>query len=277
MSTRFLVAKYVSDTKRMEPRNIGVVVWNNGCVIGRFLGDDSPIPRYLKVRNKTTYRKWLVAWKSQISKPVLEYAHGQTAQKSTPEFMDALQEWSKGNYLLVDGGIVAERVENRETEELTQYLFRQLVEAEEAIEKKEHEYARLRTGVSRLVKSVGVSSLPEWKEAQPQWYRAFGVLRSFDPDYTLGPLEKPYSIYNRVLLGDTKTFEIAAFHLGSFKESRNYPESRIAAFVVAPDNPTQQQKDNRDLLGHIATVIDITDETSARSLLEQTASLNGSD
>ena len=27
---RFLIAKYAPDLRRMEPRNIGVIVWNEG-------------------------------------------------------------------------------------------------------------------------------------------------------------------------------------------------------------------------------------------------------
>jgi hypothetical protein len=275
MSTRFLIAKYVPDTKRMEPRNIGVVVWNNGHIVGRFLGENSPIPRYLRVRDKITYQKWIAAWKSQLSRPILEYDRGRTANQSTPEFVDALQEWSKGNYLLVDGGIIQERVGDQETESLVQYLFKQLVEAEEIVEKKEHEYARLRTNVSRLIKSAGVTKLSDWRETEPTWYRAFGVLRNFYSDYVKGPIEKPYSIYNRVVLGDSKTFEATAFHLGSFQQSREYPKSRIAAFVVVPENPTTQQKDNREMLENIATVIDVTNPTYARDIFDKTISLNG--
>ena len=40
---RYLLAKYIPDPLRMEPRNIGVVLWAEGNVAARFVGEsDSP-------------------------------------------------------------------------------------------------------------------------------------------------------------------------------------------------------------------------------------------
>ena len=37
VSTRFLVAKYIPDMRRPEPRQIGVIVWTHGKLSARFL------------------------------------------------------------------------------------------------------------------------------------------------------------------------------------------------------------------------------------------------
>ena len=108
MNARFLVAKYAPDIKRMEPRNIGVIAWCDGCTDARFLGEDESPPRHLKIRDTRNYRKWLSSWRKQIAKPLLELGHGQIVEKSTPEFLDALREWSRDSFLLVEGGEIIE-------------------------------------------------------------------------------------------------------------------------------------------------------------------------
>ena len=43
-NTRFLVAKYIRDMRRLEPRNIGVVVWIDGMVAAHSLAKPRQTP-----------------------------------------------------------------------------------------------------------------------------------------------------------------------------------------------------------------------------------------
>jgi len=144
MSARFLVAKYIPDVRRMEPRNIGVVVWHGGHVEARFLGENDGPPRYIGVKDRTNYGKWLASWRAQLAKPFLEAGSGETINRSSPRFLDALCGWSRGNYVLVEGGDITESLDRDSLAEATEYLFSELVSHKETVEEKEHEYQHLR-------------------------------------------------------------------------------------------------------------------------------------
>lgn len=274
MSARFLVAKYVPDVKRMEPRNIGVIAWCDGCAEARFLGEDEAPPRRLGIRDTRVYRKWLSSWRKQIARPFVEVGHGQIVDKSTPEFLDALREWSRDSFLLVEGGEIIEAVDRTSLPALTEYLFRELVAEDEAKEKKEHEYQQLKTAATQLIKQSGLEGRPDFRRHEPTWYTAFGVTKSFSCD-VLGPMKEPYSIYHQTILSNQRTFDSTAFHLHWFRESRSFPKERCAALVVGSGQLTRDQLDNRQMLEQIATVIDVTDMHRARAKLSEIASLNG--
>lgn len=60
-SVRYLVAKYIPELLRNEPRNVGVIVWTPEKVDARFWGengednvDGRKIPEW--VRSQTTYK-----------------------------------------------------------------------------------------------------------------------------------------------------------------------------------------------------------------------------
>ena len=60
---KYLVAKYVSDPRRMEPRNIGVVLWASGRVAARFLESDEAE----FVGDKKTYARWIDYWRGLLA------------------------------------------------------------------------------------------------------------------------------------------------------------------------------------------------------------------
>ena len=74
---RYLLAKYIPDPLRMEPRNIGVVLWAEGNVAARFVGEsDSPdsgsrLPRRLGLPDRQVYKKWVQYWREQMERPSL--------------------------------------------------------------------------------------------------------------------------------------------------------------------------------------------------------------
>jgi hypothetical protein len=276
MSARFLVAKYIPDLRRMEPRNIGVIVWSDGLTHSQFLGDEEALPRYLGVKDKTVYGDWLQAWKLQLTKPALEVGRGEKVDRTTSRFVDALREWSRGNFLLVDGGELLDPCSEDNIEEVTQYLFAELVGQTQDTETRESEYQQLRTATAHLLKRSGLAARSDLRRDEPVWYRAFGVQKYFQCDLVLGPLNGPYSIYQRVPLLNSRTFDSTAFHLHWFRQSREYPKERCAGFILPPRGTlTNEQARNRDILEQLVTVIDVADEDRASVMLSQIASRNG--
>ena len=120
-SPKYLVAKYIADVCRMEPRNIGVIAWVDGTVVARFA--ESP-PKF--IRDKRAYRNWLYLWKHKIGQPVIESSdHTLRATKESPDFLEVLKATGKDNYVLMDGGSVLEQVDD--PNDLINYLFSTLV------------------------------------------------------------------------------------------------------------------------------------------------------
>src|SRR5262245_8525849 len=119
---RFLIAKYIPDLRRNEPRNIGVVVWSQGLVGMRFL--DSP----KFVENSRTYKEWVQFWTTKLSKDALPGRRGnEPTPKTSPDYLDVFRETGKENYVLVDGGFLLEQVEAADLPDLTDHLFETLV------------------------------------------------------------------------------------------------------------------------------------------------------
>lgn len=94
MSATYWIARYVPDTFRNEPRNVGVVVALNGVVAARFLGEradgvfDGRLLRGLS--HPQVYGQWRAYWRSKLNVPALE----------------RISRKASGNYYLSSGGEV---------------------------------------------------------------------------------------------------------------------------------------------------------------------------
>jgi hypothetical protein len=132
---RFLIAKYVPDVFRNEPRNIGVVLWSPDGVAARFAGEradapgeinDADVPPF--VVSPVAYKQWVRYWRRELSSEcVRPTAGGPPVGRSAPEYLDALRETGPGNYLLTDGGRFAEPVPAVELPQAVDYLFERYV------------------------------------------------------------------------------------------------------------------------------------------------------
>lgn len=120
---RFLIAKYIPDVFRNEPRNIGVVLWTPDGVVARFLGekpdapgevDDAGIPEF--VNSKHAYKQWVRYWRRELA--------GATAEST--DCLDSICRTGGGNYLLADGGVVSDFKPSR-MPDLLDRLFNQMV------------------------------------------------------------------------------------------------------------------------------------------------------
>ena len=128
-SARYFVAKYVSDLQRMEPRNIGIILWTPAGASARFLAErpDQPgqvdgrsVPPF--VTSTGAYKQWVEFWRGELAdRPTRT---GRLLQR----WFDNLRQTSRGNFCLAEGGTVIDEVRPQDIEELTNDLFRKLVE-----------------------------------------------------------------------------------------------------------------------------------------------------
>jgi len=135
----YLIAKYIPDLSRMEPRNIGVVAWANGDLAARFIGqktqqasevDGRSIPSF--VTDSYAYRQWIGFWVEETSgKTICDLRSGKEFSAEEPDCLMALKETGRDNFILEDGGFLLDELPAGETvSDLANYLFETLVSQE---------------------------------------------------------------------------------------------------------------------------------------------------
>lgn len=133
MTPVYLVAKYVQDVFRMEPINIGVILWSNGRAASRFLGvslhngmievNGSRLRNWCNSRE--AYEQWIEYWMEKMA---------QAATVSDGKgFIDEMTITNRnaGNYWMVEGGILLDELEPDNLESAVDELFGQLVPSSE--------------------------------------------------------------------------------------------------------------------------------------------------
>jgi hypothetical protein len=135
-TARYLVAKYISDLHRMEPRNIGVVLWAAGKVSARFLAekpgelgavDGRSLPGF--VASSSAYKQWVHYWRDELGKNL---PNGCSESR-----LEDLKNSSRGSFVLVDGGVLLEETASMFLPKMTDHLFHKLVETSGSEESKD--------------------------------------------------------------------------------------------------------------------------------------------
>jgi hypothetical protein len=144
--TKYFLAKYIPDMHRFEPRNIGVVIWSHLGIEARFLAENPSHPGDVDgrcipdwVTSHNAYRQWVRYWRDALSENSIEPLRGgEVVPASSPAFMDALRETAQGNFMLLESGVVMDKVGEQDLPAVANQLFAQLVlEAASAEEPKD--------------------------------------------------------------------------------------------------------------------------------------------
>ena len=135
-NTKYLLAKYIPDLYRFEPRNIGVIVWSPLGVEARFLAefpnrpgevDGRFIPNFVASAN--AYKQWIRYWRDAITGAFLRpLGGGEVVSSSSPRFIETLQQTARGNFVVVDAGSVLDEISEEELPTIANQLFAQLIE-----------------------------------------------------------------------------------------------------------------------------------------------------
>ncbi len=144
-TAKYLLAKYVPDLRRVEPRNIGVVLWSPAGVEARFVGekpgrpgevDGRSIPSY--VRSPAAFKQWITFWRAELEKnEIAPITGGASVARSSPGFLKVLEGTSKGQFVLTEGGILLDPISEDELPQVVDHLYADLVEATPAEESRD--------------------------------------------------------------------------------------------------------------------------------------------
>ena len=191
-AAHYLIAKYVPDVFRNEPRNIGVIVWSEFEVAARFFAADESgnvdkrrVPDFVDA--KDIYKQWVKFWHAEIEKPKIEFI-GRTrqAERSSPEFIEALQTTARGNYFLQDAGVVLEEVRRDNLRKVLDQLFHSLVASLEA-EEKEDSSEILVEACDSVISSSKLARSKNFRRGQLYTCElAPGIVETFEFDFAYG-------------------------------------------------------------------------------------------
>ena len=113
---RYLIAQYVPDMFRREPRNVGIVLEKAGCVVCKFIGETESgwDPKKLRwANNPNAYRLWVDHWRKQLDKYVAAWPSERL-------------ESDGATFALIPGGELLETGSDT-PQEVCEYLYRLLV------------------------------------------------------------------------------------------------------------------------------------------------------
>lgn len=269
-TVRFALAKYVPDLQRMEPRNLGVVVWaEGGIVASRFLGENSKNHLAIVEReSRRAYRQWLTYWKYYLNSHQISDKQGNLIERTKSEFFDALLHKSKEQFRLVDSGHFSHKLSENELADVVNDLFVRLVEKPGMLHS---ELTELKESCDKLFEAL--ESPVKLHHNFPLPSRVFGVHRTFTVDYVFGETGKPAACLQRVLLTRHQSLDSNAFLFQALTREREspFPKENCAALVTKDQPIGNEGLAGLNILSQFATVIDVSSATALREL-EQIAS-----
>ena len=289
--TQFLVAKYVPDLIRNEPRNIGIIVWSEAGVAARFQGVDKygdftsrNIPSF--VQSPPAYKQWVKFWLSEIQKDEVEFiGSSKIVTKASPDFVDALLTTGKGNYFLDKGGAVMENITPDKLPKLVDELFANLVnDTPEPVEEKDStEYLEIQCEETIQKTKLVKNKFFKKQGMTVQCPIATKVTESIAFSYAIGngapvwlgqkvPLRKYPS--ERDLIIDAWLLRFRAV-----VDEKFVPKDRLAAFVCPTDAQMRDKaiRNGLDALASRARVVNLNNRQEAQAALDEIAEIQVSE
>lgn len=262
---RFLLAKYVADLSRMEPRNVGIFLWHKSTLASRFLGDDE-VPF---VNDVDTYRQWIDAWSAVATDGTIECIPGEPVSISKEACIDALLTHQEGNYVLVDAGFVPKTLTKKEMPLAVDYLFDQLVAHAQSKTSTTGSSGQnsLASVCDSLLEKIGLQLGSDFRRNQSIERPVYGVPRHFHCNYVFGP-DQPQAVMQRARLSHEQNVNSAAMLMHTLIETSFMPPERCRFLVQSRDINSEAAEEGLNLLKSLCPVIHV-DESAADEQIKE--------
>lgn len=273
---RYLIAQYAADPRRMETRNIGLILWANGKAEARFLQDQEAED---VVSDIATYHRWVDYWHKQTYAKVLEIPGQAPIPKSDPAFIDGLLKTQKGNYLLFDAGFVSQPVPAESVGDAAAFLFDQLVATRRStIQTAEHD--SITSIANNAFSAAGVADRENFFSNCKAQCKVFGVEQILTFNWGLGHETEENekgnrnghadqqhldAVFQRVPLKQQFVFGTAAMFYSLQDAKKIRGKNRCASLVLVPEEEKDKPSVVKSLrtLSKVSEVIDLSDERNA--------------
>jgi hypothetical protein len=281
---KYLIAKYIPDLARMEPRNVGIIVWSPDGVEARFAAekinqpgviDGRSIPAFVGSAN--AFRQWIEFWRAELRKPEIETAEGSRIPQSAPAFLSALQSWNRGNFVLTEGGFLLDPVASDDLSDLADHLFQKLVDSPTTDEIRDPTLDEL---CDRLIGETNLSRDPHFVSRYPvECPIATNTTETFEFShaYRNGTLQR---LYQRVPFPKRKrdlrkTVHDSAWMLEKVIGANVVTREQSGLLVYATEELQNERpiREAFDVLATVGRVFNLCDYESVRSEFESLPSL----
>jgi hypothetical protein len=262
---QFLIVKYVPDLERMEPRNVGVILWDDGGgAVARFYGegqeDSTPrAPTFIDKKNRVVYAEWVRYWHRNLAKPALNGVSRESAK-----FVDAIKRRSRDNYIVVEGGRLTTSINPDERRAALDEIFQRFVGEEPPV-------VKLKQACDKAIKNA----IPrEQRETNYpiECLVAGRVTHTFHFNYATRPLGNLVrSLFQRVDLEQEASVNSATLMLQSAND-RGMRVDQCGALVV---NDALYHPDATEMLRQFGTLINVANADDARYIIRRMSGLNG--
>lgn len=278
--TRFLIAKFAPDVRRMEPRNFGVVVWSDGVFAAHFAGEkttDGKIairpPAHLHVESTNAYRQWIEYWRLMMSKPALKNEQGVLVKRADPAFVDVLKTKSREQFMLVDAGVLLESITRKDLPIVLKDLYDDLVARPTDQESPHAEAAvKLRTACRRAFDESGLSKRKDYHVDYPCHFHVGKSKRGFIFDVGLHD-RRPKAIFHRITLWNPDDVDSMALRFKGVRDEFDLKKEQCSALVyLSPDDlKDKATKSAFEMMRELVKVVNMTDESAAVSYFRRVA------
>jgi len=281
-AARYLIAKYIPDVQRMEPRNIGIIVWSPDGVEARFAAEHQDRPGDVDARNlplfvnsQGTYKQWVSFWRSQLDKPVMEPVRGgEPIERTSIDFLEALIATSTANYMLCEGGHILDYVSPDTMGHLADQLFRRLVDPTEPEEVRDPDLDEL---CDQLIDEAKLRSNPYfirygYRVQCPirDGARSKVVTYEFSHAFKNGELQR---LYQRVPLSKQRTTLRKTAHDSAWMFEKVIQQNIITreqgAMLVNVSEEQLENKEIADILDELCTVTRVLNVKDRKKILAE--------
>ncbi len=273
-TTKYLLAKYIPDMHRFEPRNIGVIVWSPLGVEARFLAeypnrpgdvDGRSIPGF--VTSASAYKQWIRYWRDSFAREGIHPVRGgEVVPASSAAFIEALQQTGRGNFVIADAGSVLDAVGEEELSAVADQLFAQLVEANVADEPRDIGFDEL---CDSLMERAHLKQHRNFHDRFPVRCTVRGVEEEFQFSHAIanGTLERAYQRFP-IPKGKgrlQKNRDATAWMLESLLNNHLITPDKTVLLVDATGEQAAQTEVEKSLrlLGSMSRVVNIHNESEA--------------
>jgi hypothetical protein len=273
-TTKYLLAKYIPDLHRFEPRNIGVIVWSLLGIEARFLAEyhDRPgevdgrsIPNF--VTSASAYRQWIRYWRDAIAGTSMRpLGGGDVVSSRSPGFIDVFQQTARGNFVVVDSGSVLDDISEEELPAVADQLFAQLIEVNTTEEPRDIGFDEL---CDSLMNQAKVKDHRNFQDRYPVRCNVRGVEEEFIFSHAIanGTLDRAYQRFPIPKRKSQlqKNRDAMAWMLESILNANLITSDKAVLLVDAtPEQISQPEVDKSiRLLGSMSRVVNIFDEAEA--------------
>ncbi|MHB8523138.1 MAG: hypothetical protein ACYDH9_20630 [Limisphaerales bacterium] len=262
---RYLIAKYIPDLVRYEPRNIGVILWCESGVRARFWASDAhgnvdgrEVPGF--VASTSAYQQWIQTWLRLISSTQIEFiGKGELADVKSPAFLEALLTSSNGNYILQPGGELFEEITPANIVGATDFLYRSIVREET---EKGPDAITLDEACKEIIREAELTKDPLWQENKTIPCTVGSIQKDYVFSYYYGngkaewlAQKVPLPLYPKEL---DKTVESFAWKFEKVVSAGIVSRDQSVALIY--QQPEQvRSKPVQDAIGELSTVAKVVD------------------